>query len=264
MNYNIKEEQKKIKNKLDTLSSSIKIENKDTIEQAIKNAKLEVNEWQEVDNIVCVFSDLQNSTQISLDKNKTTIAKILENLIVPIQDIHRSFDCEFIDIKGDGGIVLYSGKNASIRAFLASVTCNTFFSEFASKLEKDYNIKFNVYSGIHKGSILLKRVGSRKDNFPVWAGDTVNISALITKELKNNTKISSSYIGVTDEVFKILSNSNVKDYLTISCGCNSSTKNTLWNAHTFKGRNGKKYHYMNTNWCSLHGQIYLDNVLKYF
>ena len=264
MEYNIKTEQKNISDKLNDLTSKIQIINQDSIKEAIKQAKLEVNKWQKVDNIVCVFSDLQKSTQISFDKQKKTVAKILESLIVPMQKIHESFGSEFIDIKGDGGIILYSGENASTRAFLASVTCNTFFKKHICILENTYDIEFNVFSGIHQGSLLLKRVGSRTDNFPVWAGETVNMSALITKELKDMSTLTrnSSYIGVTQEIYSELSKTKYSDYLIKSCGCHGGHKNNLWKVQHIQNGKAKKYHYMNTNWCDTHGQEYLNKVLQ--
>ncbi len=262
MKYDIHENSKQLAEKLSNLTDKIVMERRETISEALNNAKLEVGKWQEVDNVVCVFSDLMNSTQISLDKQKKTVAKILENLIVPLQDIHRAFGCEFIDIKGDGGIFLYSGEGAEVRSFLASVTANTFFMQEANNLESNYDIKFRVYSGIHKGNILLKRVGARKDNFPVWAGDTVNIAALITKELKKNIKQEDFYIGVTKEIYTKFDTNELRKYLILSCGCNSESKTLLWYHRTFTGGKGRRYYYMHTNWCPSHGQSYLNSVLE--
>ena len=138
------------------------------------------------------------------------------------------------------------------------------FKKHVCRLENTYNIEFNVFSGIHKGSLLLKRVGSRTDSFPVWAGETVNLSALITKELKDMSTLTSnsSYIGITQDIYNEISKRAYSDYLLKSCGCNSGGKNNLWKVQNIQNGNARKYYYMNTNWCDTHGQIYLDKVLE--
>jgi len=41
--------------------------------------------------------------------------------------------------------------------------------------------------------LLVKKVGNRKENFYVWAGETINKSALISKELKNKKILLYAY-----------------------------------------------------------------------
>jgi len=36
----------------------------------------------------------------------------------------------------------------------------------------------------------------------------------------------------------------------------------LWKNETIPNKGGKKYYYMNNNWCNIHGQEYLDKILE--
>jgi len=124
---------------LKELTSYQEIKKYNSVKEAVENAYKEVNKWNQVDEAIVVFSDLKNSTGISFDKQKRTITKLLEYLNKPFIEIHQKFGAEFIDIKGDGGLAIYS-KDKFISSLLASITVKTFYAKYIQEKVKK-NIK---------------------------------------------------------------------------------------------------------------------------
>lgn len=261
MNYNLKKEYNDLNNKIEEITTKQKIETYDTVSKALEKAKLEVNNWMEIEDVVVVFSDLKNSTGISFNKQDKTMTKLLEYLNKPFIKIHNSYGAEFIEIKGDGGIAIYSKENA-IKALLSSISIKTYYYNYINqKVKKLYSVDFEVTTGISKGNLKLKLIGERGLNFPVWAGETINLSALISKELKRKSA-PNNYIGITDDIYNEIGNNKLSKYLYYSCGCGNNGHTTpLWKNETIPNKNGKKYYYMNNNWCHIHGQEYLNEIL---
>ena len=200
MKYDLDENFTQLNNKIIKITTEQKIKQCDNVTQALTNAKLEVNQWMQIEDVVVVFSDLKNSTGISFDKQDRTMTKLLEYLNKPFLKIHKEFGAEFSEIKGDGGIAIYSQENA-IKALLASISIKTFYFKYINeKVKKTYGVDFEVATGIAKGNLRLKQIGMRGLNFPVWAGETINLSALISKELKKDSKPKNS-IGITSDMY---------------------------------------------------------------
>jgi class 3 adenylate cyclase len=262
MKYNLKQNFKELNKKIIDITSNQNIENCSTVEEALKKVKSEVNTWIQIDDVIVVFSDLKNSTGISFDKQGRTMTKLLEYLNQPFVKIHKEFGSEFVEIKGDGGIAIYSKENA-INALLASISIKTFYFKYINKKVKEtYDVDFEVTTGISKGNLRLKQIGMRGLNFPVWAGETINLSALISKELKHKSQ-PNNYVGITSDIYDEIKFKKLNEYLYLSCGCgNNKTKINLWTSETIPGKGGKRYYYMNNNWCDIHGQEYLDKILE--
>ena len=259
MNYDLKKEFHDLNKKIEEITISQKIERYETVSKALEKPKLEVNTWMQIDNVVVVFSDLKNSTGISFDKQDRTMTKLLEYLNKPFIKIHNDYGAEFIEIKGDGGIAIYSKENA-IKALLASISIKTFYNEHINdKVKKTYGVDFEVTTGISKGNLKLKLIGERGLNFPVWAGETINLSALISKELKHKTK-PNNYIGITSDIYEEIKSKKLDEYLYFSCDCGNISN--LWISETIPNKGGKKYHYMNNNWCITHGQVYFNKIVE--
>jgi class 3 adenylate cyclase len=260
MNYNLKKEYDELNKKIEEITKVQKIEFYKTVSEALDKAKLEVNRWMQIDDVIVVFSDLKNSTGISFDKQDKTMTKLLEYLNKPFIKIHKSYEAEFIEIKGDGGLAIYS-KDKAINALLASISIKTFYYKHINeKVKKTYNVNFEVTTGISKGNLKLKLIGERGLNFPVWAGETINLSALISKELKRKS-IPSNYIGITNDIYEEIKYKKLDEYLYSSCGCGTNgIKDNLWTTEAIPNKNGKKYHYMNNTWCDIHGQEYHDKI----
>jgi hypothetical protein len=262
MKYDLEQNFKELNQKIIDITSNQNIKTCDTVEQALKQVKSEVNIWMQIDDVVVVFSDLKNSTGISFDKQDRTMTKLLEYLNKPFIKIHKEFGAEFSEIKGDGGIAIYSKEN-SIKALLASISIKTFYYKYINeKVKKTYGVDFEVTTGISKGNLRLKQIGMRGLNFPVWAGETINLSALISKELKRKSK-PNNYVGITSDIYNEIKSKDLEEYLHMSCGCGSNNiKQNLWKNETIPDKGGKKYHYMNNNWCDSHGQEYLDEIFE--
>ncbi|HJE03306.1 MAG TPA: hypothetical protein K8U92_05445 [Aliarcobacter thereius] len=261
MKYNIKENFKELNENLEKLTTKQEITTYETVTKALENAKLETNKWMQIEDTVVVFSDLKNSTGVSFDKEDRTMTKLLEYLNQPFIKIHKSFGAEFIEIKGDGGLAIYSKEN-TIKAVLASISIKTFYHKHINaKVKKTYDVNFEVTTGISIGNLRVKRIGDRKDNFPVWAGETINLSALLSKELKKDSKPKNS-LGITSDIYDEIKSKKLDDYLYLSCGCGTNeTKENLWKFEAIPHKGGRKYYYMNNNWCDIHGQDYLEEIL---
>ncbi len=252
----------KIQSKLDYLTDNIELEEYSSIEEAINKAYLEKPEWNRVNNVVAIFADLADSTSISNRKIKRVYAKFLEYIGYPFVKINNEFDAEFIDIKGDGGIALFSGKYAEIKAFLSAETFKTFQEKYAKDYFKKYDVSYYLGIGIAKGDLLVKKIGQRGDkNYYVWAGNAINNAALVSKDLKR-VKQNMTTIGVTEDIYHTLDTNTFRDYLIFSCGCPNSKKVKLWKEFTVSGESNFKYHLIESNWCEKHGEEYVRKVLE--
>lgn len=136
MNYNLKNKYDDLNEKINKITTEQKIEYFETVSDALKKPKLEINNWRQIDDVIVVFSDLKNSTGISFDKQDKTMTKLLEYLNNPFIEIHDSYGAEFIEIKGDGGIAIYS-KEKAIEALLASISIKTFYYKHINKKVKN-------------------------------------------------------------------------------------------------------------------------------
>ncbi|WP_297455394.1 adenylate/guanylate cyclase domain-containing protein [Persephonella sp.] len=251
----------KLKEKLSYLEN-IRIETYNTIEQAINNAKVEKPIWNRVDNVVVVLVDLKNSTQISNRKTKRVYAKFLEYTGYPFVKISKSFGSEFIDIKGDGGISLFSGEYAEIKAFLAAKTFKTFQEEYVrEKFKNKYGVNLSFGIGISKGDLLVKLIGQRGDDkFFVWAGNAINNAALISKNVKRFS--NKTVIGIDENIYNVLNQEKFKNYLVISCGCLKGENISPWKKYYTKKKSNFKYYKIESDWCKKHGEKHINAVLK--
>lgn len=257
----IKDFLKEIKSQTDELTSKINIESKDDIKEAVKEAELYENTWNKVKDAVVVFSDLKNSTKISFDNTEKTMSKLLEMLNKPFIDIHTKFGAEFIDMKGDGGIAIYSPENY-FNAILAAITVNTYYQLYVVKeVMSKYKFLFIVETGIATGDLLVKRVGIKKNNntFYVWSGETVNRAALISKTLKENKTseiFTRSNVGITRELFvKLYESVNQRPLIRQCC-----TRYKIWHSQSYKSN--AKFYYNSSPWCPVHGEEILQKLLE--
>lgn len=251
---------KEIKIQTDELTRKINVEPKDDIKEAVKEAELNENTWNKVKDAVVVFSDLKNSTKISFDNTEKTMSKLLEMLNKPFIDIHTKFGAEFIDMKGDGGIAIYSPDNY-FNSILAAITVNSYYKKYVvEEVKLKYKFLFVVETGIATGDLLVKRVGIKKNNnnFYVWSGETVNKAALISKKLKEKETsdiFSRSNVGITRELFEKIFKSENQRFLIRPCCKNYKS----WYVSEYKIN--AKYHYNSSPWCPIHGQQLLNKLL---
>lgn len=244
------------------LITEITVEDFDSIEDAVKKASLETGKWYRVRNVAAVFSDLANSTGISNEKTKIGYSKILEYINFPFVKIHKKFGVDFLDVKGDGGLALYSGKEAELRAFLAAVTYKTFIEKYANKFFNQYDLVLRIGMGIDMGDLLVKRIGQKKDwNFYTWSGRVINNAALISKEIKQVEK-NHSAIGVSRRVYEKINRQCIRKWTVVSCGCHKGRKEVLWRKYYVTGVKNFPYYLLRSSWCDKHGEEYLNGILK--
>ena len=222
--------------------------------------KLEVGKWYRIRDLVCVYLDLKDSTLASLQKTKIGMAKVYEHIGTGITKVfqNKDFKADFIDIKGDGGFALYKGAYSEVKAFLAAETFKTYSNKYLRDKFPNIEIRFGI--GISKGTLLVKKVGTRNWNYPVWSGRTINLAAYICKEVKSKFNFERDVLGATQEVFSALNTSGFKDYLVLSCECNG--KKDLWKRTSPSSSEFPDFYYLDANWCDNHGEEYINAVIE--
>lgn len=184
--------------------------------------------WYRVDNVVAVFADLKNSTQLSVGKHPRSTAAIYRAATGNVVKIYHDLDADFIQIQGDGAFGLFWGEKAIERAICAAITVKTFSEKtLQPKLERRWpdapSTGFKV--GVASGRVLVKNIGTPRNSNeqePIWAGKPVNHAAKAAQQADRNELI------VTGSVWIAIENN---DYLTVSCGHGTDTTSApsaLW------------------------------------
>ena len=92
---------------------------------------LETNKWLKIDDVICVFLDMKNSTQLSAQKQDKFTASIYQYFTDMAVKILNQFDASYIDVKGDGTFGLFE-KNKIYHAFCVAMTFKTFSANILS------------------------------------------------------------------------------------------------------------------------------------
>ena len=144
----------------------------------LSQIKLETNEWEKIENVSCVFVDLENSTQIAMGdiQQAMQIFSTYGDSLVRIFDFYSA---HYIDIQGDGGFALFDGEYSSVNAYHTAITANSVFN---------INLKLGVRIGVDIGTIYVKKVGIRGENKEVWLGSPVNIASKLCNLKFTNIK----------------------------------------------------------------------------
>jgi class 3 adenylate cyclase len=171
--------------------------------------------WYRVEDIVAVFVDLQNSTQLSVGKHPASTAAIYRAAMNNAVMVLHEFSADFIQIQGDGAFGLFWGPRAIERAMCAGITVRT-YSE--GTLEPALEAKWpdapqtGFKVGIASGRVLVKKVGTRRnanEQEPIWAGKPVNYAAKAAQQANRGELIVTGTVWVAIED---------NDYLVSSCG----------------------------------------------
>lgn len=181
--------------------------------------------WFRVDEVVAVFADLQNSTQLGTGKHAASTAGIYRAATGNVVSIYHEFEADFIQVQGDGAFGLFWGERAVERAICAGITVKTFSQEILvpkleSRWKEDPETGFKV--GIGTGRVLVKNIGTPRNETeqePVWAGKPVNYAAKAAQQAARHQLI------VTGSVWDAIKEN---DYLTVSCGHGSNKPAVLW------------------------------------
>lgn len=223
---------------------------------------LEGKNWLQAESLACVYIDMVNSTKLQIDKQAKTAAKVyqlfVENMVQTLQD----YDCEFIDIKGDGGFGIFVGESASIKALCVAVTFKTLCQELLATAIKDF--KINAHIGIDEKHSLFKRIGIRGDwHNVVWAGKPVNMAA------KLSTLAGAQQIAISGRVFDKITQPKFKKYAYLSCGCTADglfgEPASLWSEVDVSEEgyfDFKSAYVCKSNWCKKHGNEYCQKLMK--
>ncbi|QLG12037.1 adenylate/guanylate cyclase domain-containing protein [Deinococcus sp. D7000] len=192
--------------------------------------KLEVGKWYSVPQAVAVFADMEKSTEISFRRHPKTGAKVYEMFTGSWISILDDFKAGYIDIKGDGGFGLFYGRTGVVQALAAAVTFQTAISRrlegdiarvlnSATKKDEmdDWSLRAKI--GIHKGRVLVKRIGRRHSggsrlSWMVWAGKPVNYASKLSGIANGGQILATNAIIDTIE-----SNQDLRELLYLSCGC---------------------------------------------
>jgi class 3 adenylate cyclase len=222
---------------------------------------LEINKWLRIDDVVCVFIDMKNSTQLSAQKQDKFTASIYQYFTDTAVKILNHFGASYIDVKGDGAFGLFK-KNKIYHAFCAAMTFKTFSAYILGTTIKLEKISFHI--GMDMKTVLVKRLGLRKSEGKtlkqneVWAGKPVNMASKLAFLGNENELIASE--RVFDIFFK-----DGSELILKSCGCPSGKKKNFWNRIDLidpKFDFSKAYKIDTPGWCKNHGVEYCENILK--
>lgn len=220
----------------------------------------DVPKWVRVEDVVTVFGDLRNSTGLNVDRWAESTARIYESATGGMVQTMSAFKPAFIDIQGDGVFGIFTGDRRYERAMCAAITLRTFSEhilvpQLQSRLPKKPP-ETGIKVGVAAGQILVKKVGVRGDNEPVWAGRPVNFAAKCAQAAEEHQVI------ITGKVHDKIKNN---EYLTYSCGCPSGgSYSYLWKAKTvatLPSDVGSSYQLTSNGWCKEHGAEFCSAVL---
>ena len=238
---------------------SITVENSipDTSKIPIENPK----HWLRIPNVICVFVDMANSTQLSAEKHDQSTAGVYQLFTGTAIRLFHEFDAPYIDVQGDGVFALYN-SDQSYTALASAVTFKNFIEEeFLPIIHKKMDVPLGCHMGIDQQTVLvrkigLKRKGGRTDRQnEVWAGRSVNMAAKLA------AKTNSGELLVSKRFFSRLGS----ELVLKSCGCPNEEKVDLWNKVDLSG--DEKFDFdeaylLKSRWCSEHGKQYCEDILK--
>ncbi|SIR06447.1 Adenylate and Guanylate cyclase catalytic domain-containing protein [Alkalispirochaeta americana] len=245
-------------NKNYELATSIQVVNKIPETDNIPIEK--PNHWLKVPDVICVFADMINSTQLSASKHDKSSASIYQYFTGTIIKIFHEMNAKYIDVKGDGVFALFD-KGDEYKAFAAAITIKTFIEEeFTKKVGKKTKINIGGHIGIDQKTVLVKKIGLKRSGGrtdrqnEVWAGKPINMAAKLASFTQPRELL------VSDRFFAKIKNELVRK----SCDC-SGNKEDLWEEidlmHDTKFDFNTAYK-LKSIWCSKHGKEYCSEILK--
>jgi class 3 adenylate cyclase len=232
----------------------------DTIPEKSSDFPSEASDkWLKIEDVICVYVDMKNSTQFSASSHGATTGKIYTLFTGTAVRIFKHFGASYIDIRGDGVFGLFN-KSKVHSALASAVTMKTFSHQsFVPKVQaKKADFDTGIHIGIDQRTLLASKIGLNKtkdktDMFnEVWAGKAVNFASKIASFSKNNE------ILVSEKYFK-----NIKCQKALwSCDCGEVAK--LW--HEVDTSSESKVPLdtlfkLESNWCTKHGAEYLQDII---
>ncbi len=232
------------------------------------NGEYQMNKWYKIPDVICVFVDIRNSTQLSATHHDKSTASIYEFFTGTAVRILHSFDPSYIDIKGDGVFALFN-QDEIFRAMAAAISFKTFSEQTfipSVKAKVGDTVDIGSHMGIDQRTVLVKRVGIRNTkgtderNNEVWAGKPINMAAKLASRSKDNQ------LWVSDRFHDNLSDN---DLIMKSCGCNggqtSNVKTDLWKSTDLSQDQTFDFdtaYILESFWCPIHGKEWCEKILQ--
>jgi class 3 adenylate cyclase len=213
--------------------------------------------WLRVDQVVAVVADLKNSTAFNTGRNQRTVARFYEAYVSPLVECVEGFEPGFVDIQGDGLFALFSGQRAFEHAMCAGISAKTFSELRLLPLLNDA-LKDVPETGIKVGvalaAVLVKRVGVRGTNEPVWAGRPVNWAA------KCAQRADAHQLIVTDDVWRAVA---TNQWIRYSCRCSRPPKDLWMDVELEKlPEPHREGHLLTSKWCEKCGDEFCAAILS--
>ncbi|NKS75525.1 hypothetical protein GS539_04030 [Rhodococcus hoagii] len=148
----------------------------------IDKLPITARKWHKGADVVAVFADLKNSSQLGVNMYPQSTASVYEAAVGGVVEILDKFGADYLDIQGDAAFGVFWGERRTERALCAGITIKTFSGSMTARFEKKWpnqpETGFRV--GIAASSVLVKKIGVPRQpgkQKPVWAGRAVNYAS---------------------------------------------------------------------------------------
>lgn len=180
------------------------------------------NKWIQIENVICVYVDMKNSTKLSADLDLHYGPSLMPSIYTLFTGtavrFFNEYNASYIDIKGDGVFALFNADQVH-RSLAAAVSFKTFVEFiFNREVQNKTSVETGVHIGIHQSPLLVSKIGLRKDerradmHNEVWAGDAVNFSSKLAGRCERDE------IYVSSDFHEKLTHQSAK----ITCECSNS------------------------------------------
>jgi class 3 adenylate cyclase len=212
--------------------------------------------WKRIKDCVVVVGDLKNSTKLDTKTRHNGTARLYEAATGGLIQVVSEFRPDFVDIQGDGLFAIFHGDRRYERAVCAGITVKTFSERvLVPRVRAHFPERFpetGFKVGIARGTLLVKRVGVRDTNEPVWAGKPVNWAT------KCAEAVDAHQLMVTEGVWQRFKNN---EYLRYSCNCGGKTD--LWRLQQNEKlpEEAIDCHLLSSQWCETCGDEFCNAIL---
>ncbi len=225
-------------------------------------------QWLKIEDVICLFVDIRNSTGLSATAHENGTAAAYELFTGTAVRMFHELGAGYIDIKGDGVFAIFN-QNHPHRAFVAAITFKTFVLEkFLPLVRRKFDGKVDVgfHMGIDQKTVLVKQIGLRdaagrdRRKNEVWAGKPINMAAKLASRSKDTELL------VSDRYYRNLSNDS---HVQESCGCIIGSVGIhkpegIWSSVNLVHETVFDFdtaYSMNNSWCSIHGEEWAEAIL---
>lgn len=225
--------------------------------------------WLRVPDVICVYVDMINSTQLSASKHDNNTAGAYQLFTGTAVRLFSEFEAPYIDVRGDGVFALFN-RDQPYRAIAAAVTFKTFASKvFVPKLRKDTDVEIGAHIGVDQKTVLVRRIGLKRyadrtdRQNEVWAGKPVNMAAKLAAMSEDGQ------LHVSDRFFERIQH----ELVTHSCTCKyddegnrteGDEKVPLWDEVDVSEDDRFDFgiaYLLTSTWCAVHGKEYCEAIL---